>query len=71
MTPQEKAKELVMKFYSNRSRDDLSLTIYWSSAIGCALIAAEEILKTTPMYKGRINQDYLYWQQVKAEIEKL
>lgn len=70
MTPKEKAKELVDKFYIGRSRDNLPLTMYWSSAIGCALIAVDEILEVTISYDD-ISKDYEFWKEVKQEIEKL
>jgi len=58
MTPKEKAKELVDKFYE--------ILPYWvneQDAKQCALIAVDEILKDT------IN--IYYWQEVKTEIELL
>lgn len=70
MTPKEKAQELVDKFYIGRSRDNLPLTMYWSSAIGCALIAVDEILEVTISYDD-ISKDYEFWKEVKQEIEKL
>jgi hypothetical protein len=69
MTPQEKAKELVDKFYTNRSKDNLPLTIYWTSAIGCALIAVDEVLYYSNSHGFVGLTEYL--QEVKQEIEKL
>jgi hypothetical protein len=66
MTPKEKAKELVDRFYSERSRDDLPLTIYWTSAIGCALICCNEVLGHMGADRG-----YEFWTSVKQEIESL
>ena len=64
MTPKEKAKELVNKFYkySTYSIPD--------SAKNCALIAVYEILNNDGFTQFHI---YLtqYWEQVKMEIEKL
>lgn len=73
MTPKEKAKELVNRFYSGISKDGLSLTVYWTSAIGCALIAVEEIIDT---FIPKTNPDFTcyeieYWKEVGQEIEKL
>ena len=69
MTPKEKAKELVNRFYLERSKDDLPLTIYWTSAIGCALIAVDEIIKAHLHNEGV--RHLKWWEEVKQEIEKL
>jgi hypothetical protein len=67
MTPKEKAKVLVWKFYM--------LGMTWEQAKQCALIAVAEMInefvpsdfKTIVLY----NNQKAYWQQVKTEIEKL
>jgi len=72
MTPQEKADDLYVGYWrlTNDSR----------VARQCALIAVDEILKTTPPYCDRYEEYYMkldenqkpeYWGQVKQEIEKL
>ena len=67
MTPKEKAKELVDKFYpmfSNSARDALTKQ--------CALIAVDEILSMGIMSdSGDWEMAKLYWQEVKEEIELL
>jgi hypothetical protein len=74
MTPKEKAEELILKFeqYSD-SADEHGF------AIKCALIAVDEIIKSSPA-RSPINDssDFMphfkavkYWQEVKQEIEKL
>jgi hypothetical protein len=83
MTPaKEKAKELVDKYkYNTRAWNE---TNGWQdcsyNAKQCALIAVDEILAEVPTeildtYKGEthfiINDRYLFWQEVKQEIEKL
>jgi hypothetical protein len=70
MTPKQKAKELVDKFfeYSYRVKWDIDKNKWehnFDQSKQCALIAVDEILKTNP-YKARN-----YWQEVKTEIEKL
>ena len=70
MTPKEKAKELVDKFfeYTYRVKWDIDKNKWehnFDQSKQCALIAVDEILKTNP-YKARN-----YWQEVKTEIEKL
>jgi predicted Zn-dependent protease len=73
MTPKEKAKELVDKLYQTTPNEAWynpplgSLSIEykaWEQAKQCALIAVDEILSIQVVKNG-------YWQEVKAEIEKL
>jgi hypothetical protein len=74
MTPKEKAKELVNKFYLERSKDDLSLTIYWTSAIGCALIVVDEIINALKIADITSMDGSWYineWLEVKKEIKSL
>jgi len=61
MTPQEKAKELSMKFDKWGETDN---------AKKCALIAVDEILKNNKILFEDVLNDQ-YWQEVKQEIEKL
>lgn len=66
MTPKEKAKELVDRFY-NEVR-------YMQRSKECALIAVDEVLKAIPDasdYDSPYNHELVYWQLVKEEIEKL
>ena len=64
MTPKEKAKELVDKYYHLFSVE-LENTIDLREAKQCALIAVDEILE-----ECRLEKDW-YWQEVKQEIENL
>lgn len=61
MTPKEKAEELVDKYHNLR-------ILFRVEAKQCALIAVDEILEVI-YYEGR--SEYIYWQEVKQEIEKL
>ena len=79
MTPKEKAKELVDKYYHLFSVE-LENTISIYEAKQCALIAVDEILEAIPSeYLDEceggtyiaINEDVEYWQQVKQEIQAL
>ena len=68
MTPEEKAKELVEKFYS--------ISGYRRFAIGYALICVDEIIKALNSYTTNNSEIHnsrrtKYWQEVKQEIEKL
>jgi hypothetical protein len=74
MTPKEKAKELVYKYFSG---DDLLYEdLTWIQAKQCAIIAVDEILnydirakcESQFVIEQRIES---YWQEVKQEIEKL
>ena len=62
-SPQEKAKKLVRQYWDLGGIDVLE-------AKQCALIAVDEILKVlcTP---HKNESEYMYWQEVKQEIEKL
>ena len=84
MTPKEKAKELVDKFYQLFPLDrhvtvtegDLSWEYNsWQQSKQCALIAVDEVLEELDhlpfddQYFGTSKMKY--WQEVKQEIEKL
>ena len=77
MTPKEKAKELVDKYFYLFSVE-LENTIENYEAKECALIAVDEIIECTPsvdMYPPNCQSIHSrvreYWQEVKQEIEKL
>jgi len=74
MTPQEKAQELVNKFYSRIDKERLLVNRYWSNAKFCALITVDYIITSNP-HSNPFNTDVYstinYWQEVKQEIEKL
>ncbi len=70
MTPQEKAKEIVYKFY-----DEIK---YMERAKQCAMIAVDEVLNVLPQQeyledRGEYseNRERIYWKEVKREIENL
>lgn len=70
ITPHVKAKLLVDMFFQIAPRykfgsgeDD------YSDAKKYATICAVEIIASIPMYKGELNPDWEFWQQVKSEIE--
>jgi crotonobetainyl-CoA:carnitine CoA-transferase CaiB-like acyl-CoA transferase len=71
MTPKEKekAKELVIKFYSKSDYEGLLVNKYWSNAKFCALIAVDELIYETQFEVPNIRQRY--WQKVKEEINNL
>lgn len=84
MTPKEKAKELVDKFYQRfplkmdviTTRGDLSWEYdSWNEAKQCALIAVDEILWEIIKYadnsKEYVIENSKYWEEVKQEIKKL
>ena len=77
MTPKEKAKELVDKFYQRfpltmdviTTRGDLSWEYdNWKEAKECALIAVDEIIEAGKDVDEFANA---YWYKVKAEIDNL
>ena len=68
-TPEEKAKELVLRYL----RIDNN-TIQWFNlymAKQCALIAVDEILNHHYQEQGLYRIDKYFWEQVKKEIENL
>ncbi len=69
MTPKEKAIDLVDKFnpYALDSTSDKSRGGE-VSAKQCASIAVDEILNGSRLFYSR---DYIYWQEVKQELQKL
>lgn len=70
MTPKEKAKELVDKFYSkyNNVRKDKSFS---QEQKRMALIAVDEIIKYSPNKPIEEYDPIQYFKDVKQEIEKL
>ena len=72
MTPQNKAKELVNKFYRITPLD--KMTIDFDLAKNCALIAVDELLEATKRYDYTLgpNPSYnQYWLKVKYQLEQL
>jgi hypothetical protein len=73
MTPQEKANELVNKYWKINTEND-----YWTVSLSLgkrmAIIAVDYIITSNP-HSNPFNTDVYstmdYWQEVKKEIEKL
>ena len=77
MSPQDKAKQLVEKYY-NLFSIQLENEISMMEAKRCALLAVQEIILQWDYIdtyiadlKGALNPNLKYWLQVKTEIEKL
>lgn len=74
MAPQEKALRLCQAFgkttlFADDCNDGISLPLRVAKL--CAIICVDELINEEKMWKnGEPNPDY-YWQQVKAEINKL
>ena len=68
MTPREKARELVDKYYHLFSVE-LENTIADYEAKECALIAVDELIKETQFEVPNIRQRW--WQDVKQHIQRL
>ena len=66
MTPKEKAKDLLNKYYSDKCFNGNYAEDY--NAKQCALIAVDEILKAVTTIADK---KYDYFIKVKQEIEKL
>jgi hypothetical protein len=73
MTPQEKAKELVNKFYLNVLDRNGTSAMNTLEVKQCALIAVDEIISLLIKFHGRhINDcsyEIEYYKKVKEEIE--
>lgn len=67
MTPEEKAIELVNKYFIS------DIDIDWYDSIDCALIAVDEILNQVRdvAHEEIATPVTIYWLKVKQEIEKL
>jgi hypothetical protein len=66
MTPRETAEDLILKFKSSQSEDGFNDVRDFHAATRCALIAVNEILKSIDS-----NHYFIYWTEVKNELEKL
>jgi hypothetical protein len=68
MTPKEKAKELFEKF---QKPVDLAhkYPMCFDTAKQCALITVDEILNSSDWHN--MQADFIYYQQVKQEIQEL
>lgn len=76
MTPQEKAEELVNKMYFSRRYlvgEDYFPEQAFKHAKQCAINAVDEILEISywQYMESGGQQEQIYWQEVKHEIEKL
>ena len=77
MTPKEKAKELVDKFYQEAPLDEIKFYSNNVMAKSCALIAVDEmqqLIKDLSSCKNRfiyIIDEMNYWNEVKQEIDNL
>ena len=86
MTPKEKAKQLVDKFYQttpNESWFNPPIGLQeeykaWEQSKQCALITVDEIINSRPSLPELLNGGYFSeeillsnWKEVKQEIEKL
>lgn len=76
MTPKEKAKELVNKFYFIIPLD--KMTIDFNLAKNCALIAVDEIIEELAFmwcgyggFEDILDERQAYYIEVKQEIEKI
>lgn len=76
MTPKEKAKELVDKFYCKTDSLGLAFCFNYSNAIQCAIIVVDEILsnfglRAEGMTHFTTYSTIQYYQKVKQELELL
>ena len=74
MTPAQKARDLVHRFYislpNNGSFTGINnINSRWAEGKQCALMAVNEIIDA--LDKSLIHSDIEWWKQVKQELEKL
>jgi capsule polysaccharide export protein KpsC/LpsZ len=69
MKAKEKAEELVRKYYTFGINKE-GQTLSWYECKQCALIAVDEILNEENHFI-QTDAHFLYWEQVKEEIENL
>jgi hypothetical protein len=67
MTPEDKSKEITLKYYKLGEH----LYIPMSFAKQCALIAVDEIIDSLQIKNYTQADQYEYWNEVKHEINKL
>jgi hypothetical protein len=65
MTAKEQAENLILKFKSSESQDGYNDVRDFHSATRCSLIAVDQILEIIDS-----NYDFIYWTEVKQELEK-
>ena len=70
MNPQEKATQLVGKFWYVKPLESCDGMEY-KMAIDCALIAVDEIVNAIAFDFENTSKDTVYWLKVKQEINKL
>ena len=71
MTPQEKAKQLILKFSPYAHWDDGASNNDFNS-VNCALIAVEEILNSNPTwFIDQMKSTHKYWEDVRDCLNAL
>lgn len=73
MEPKQKAEDLVEKYYNSEQLCDCQTKyIVRRSAIECAKIAVDEIIRSNGLFDSKVNQEAKnYWQEVKNELNKM
>jgi len=69
MKAKEKAEELVRKYYTFGINKE-GQTLSWNECKQCALVAVDEVLNEENHFI-QTDAHFLYWNQVKQEIEML
>lgn len=78
MTPEEKALELLNKYYNLFNKDIDDIRVFFDECKQCALIAVDELIyylpsvDIYPYFAQKLSPGVKeYWNEVKQEIEKL
>lgn len=78
MTPKEKAKELIYKYYDLDF--DMPITLGVNDSKQCVLVCVDEIIKSLLKFDepdlcdlttGQADKDIRFWKEVKQEINNL
>jgi len=69
MKAKEKAEELVRKYYTFGINKE-GQTLSWNECKQCALVAVDEVLNEENHFI-QTDAHFLYWEEVKQEIENL
>jgi len=69
MKAKEKAEELIRKYYTFGINKE-GQTLSWNECKQCALVAVDEVLNEENHFI-QTDAHFLYWEEVKQEIENL
>ena len=69
MSPKDKARELVNKFYKLQIKNRKNPN--WEDAVEQAEFLCDQVLSVIPMYTGNLNPKWKFWDETKNQLLKL